>query len=202
MSQFDRVLPGFRFVETFHGDTLQRIAAREMNDASQWSTLAHLNELVPPYFIEPDQPATAGLLRYGDMLMVPAASASIGGVTDPDLVFEKDCALTAGLLTSENGDFVVVGGRANLRQALQHRIRTDQGELIFHPEYRCLVHRLIGAMNGPTAGLLAGEYVKAALLRDSRIQEVTQVDVQITGDTISVLAEAVPITGRTITVEV
>lgn len=202
MNQFETVLSGFRFVETYYGDTLQKVAARELDDANRWTDLAHLNGLIPPYFIEPDQPAQAGLLRYGDMIMVPAATTTANAQTDPDLVFEKDCALVDGELMAADGDFVVVSGRANLRQALKHRIMTDQGELVFHSDYRCLAHRLIGTVNGPTAGLLAAEYVKAALLRDPRVQEVAKVVAEVVGDKIQVQAEVIPIAGRPVTVEV
>lgn len=202
MNRFDRTLGGFRFVEVYHGDTLQRIAARELGDAARWTDLANINELVPPYLVDIGIDASPGVLRYGDMLMVPSAAEVASTQTDPDLVFEIDCALPYGLLESENGDFVIVSGVANLKQALQHRIRTSEGELVFHPDYRCLVHRLIGAINGPTSGLLAAEYVKAALLRDDRVQDVTRVVAEISGDVIKVTADAVPIAGRSVTVEI
>lgn len=202
MNQFERPLSGFRFVETYYGDTLQRIAARELGDASRWVDLVHLNGLIPPYFVDISEPQTDGVIRYGDQLLVPSSTSVSNYETDPNLVFGIDCELRNGFLEAEDGDFCVVSAFDNLKQAIKHRIVTDQGELVFHPDYRCLVHRLIGAANGPTAGLLARDYVKSAILRDPRIQEVTSVVATISGDKISVTAEAVPVTGRKITVEV
>jgi phage baseplate assembly protein W len=202
MSQFDKTLPGYRFVEIHYGDTLQRIALRTLGDAARWADIANLNDLVSPYITgDPDEVAS-GVKLYGTMLMVPASSATEVDQTDPDEVFESDCKLHKGLLTSDSGDFSVVYGRANLRQAIEHRIITDEGELVFHPDYRCLVWRLIGTVNGPTAGLLAADYVRDALLRDYRVKEVLDVTAEVSGDTVTVTAEIQPISGRSISVEV
>lgn len=198
----ERPLSGFRFVEIQRGDTLQTIAARELGDASRWAELIAYNGLVPPFVTDDAASARAGVLLSGSLLRVPAPVPVITTTTDPDKVFEVDVALDVrGQMTVENGDFSVVSGRANLRQALKHRVITDRGELMFHPNYGSLIRRLIGAVNGPTAALLAAQFAKSAIQADPRIKQVTQSTADVVGDVINVSVEAQPVVGRVVDVD-
>lgn len=198
----ERPLFGFRFVEIQRGDTLQSIAAREIGDASRWAELIAYNGLVPPFITDDSASARAGVLLSGSLLRVPAPVPVITTTTDPDKVFEVDVALDGrGQMTVENGDFSVVSGRANLRQALKHRVITDRGELMFHPNYGSLIRRLIGSVNGPTAALLAAQFAKSAIQADQRIKQVTQATADVVGDVINVSVEAQPVVGRVVDVD-
>lgn len=199
-TQFDVPLYGFRLVETYRGDTLQSIAARELGDASFWWRLIAYNDLIPPFITDDSTQATTGVLLTGSFIKVPAPVQNGAVTTDPDLVFEADVQLQDGDLVIENGDFAVVSGRDNLAQALKNVVETSRGELGFHPQYGSQVRRLIGAVNGPTSALLAAEYAKAAVRSDSRIQNVTTATATVNGDVIEVSVEAVPIAGRSINI--
>jgi len=131
---------------------------------------------------------------------VPAPVPVIQSTTDPTLIFEVDVALDVnGLLQPDvNGDFAVVAGTENLKQALSNRITTDAGELIYHGEYGTLVRQLLGAMNGPNAGLLAAAYDTSAVLLDPRVLSVRSSVVNIVGDNIDVALEVIPIVGRVV----
>ena len=196
MTTFDRPLYGFRFVSTRRGDTLQAIAARELGDAARWTDLIAYNSLVPPFITDDPAQATAGVILTGASILVPAPSPVVTSTTDPEAVFETDIALQGGRLTIANGDFGVVSGPANLAQALTNRIETEQGELIYHASYGSRVRRLVGAMNGPTASLLAAQYVRAAVIQDPRISKVVSATAQVSGDVIRAAATVQPVSGR------
>lgn len=198
----ERPLFGFRFVEILHGDTLQAIAARELGDAGRWAELIAYNGLVPPFVTDDSAVAKTGVLLSGSLIRVPAPVPVITTTSDPDKVFERDIALDErGGLVLTAGDFDVASGRANLRQALKHRVTTDRGELMFHPSYGSLVRRLIGTVNGPTAALLAAQFAKSAVQADPRIKQVTQSTADVVGDVINVSVEAQPIVGRVVDVD-
>jgi phage baseplate assembly protein W len=198
---FDRELYGFRFAETRRGDSLQVIAARELGDAARWTELISYNNLVPPFITDDPTLAGDGVLLTGEHLLVPAPSPVVTTTTDPDKVFETDIKLGAGgEIMTANGDFAVVSGTANLVQAIKNRVDTEAGDLIFHPDYGSKVRRLIGAVNGPTASLLAAQYAKSAVQADSRINKVTKATAEVSGDVVSVTIEAEAISGRTIEV--
>lgn len=202
-TRFDRPLVGFRFAETHHGDSLQTIAARELGDANRWVELIHLNNLLPPFLVNDPALAAPGVLLAGQQILLPSAALSTNISTDPEAVFESDVQMgVLGELLTDGTDFVVASGRDNLKQALQNRIRTDRGELIFHPRYGCGARRLVGKVNGPTAGLLAAQEVKASLPQDPRVQRVTKSVAVITGDVVSVSADVETVLGRPVSAQV
>lgn len=200
MSDFTKTLSGFRYVQTHYGDTLQRVAARELGDASKWSTLAWMNDLLPPYLTDDQEQVTKGVLLTGTTIRIPAASAQVDAAVSPDEVFLVDCALVNGEFQFEGGDFAVVSGRDNLRQSIAHRVVTDHGELLFHQTYGANLGRLKGAIAGPSLELVAQSYVKDALQDENRIQTVAKLESTVQGDRLSIRAEVVPISGTNLNI--
>lgn len=193
---FDKPLNGYRFVDTYFGDTLQKIAARELGDAAQWGTLISYNNLVPPYLTDDPMQVAPGVLLTGSAILVPAGAPVISTTTDPNKVFETDLDLTKGLLSGANGDFAVVSGRDNFRQALKHNIETPQGQLLWHTWYGSLCSRMVGAVNGPTQALLTEKYAAASLKTDPRVSDVTKAIATISGDSLTIQIEVMPVVGR------
>lgn len=196
MSDFERPVPSFRLVETRWGDDLQAVAARELGDANRWPELVWLNGLTHPYITTDPQLAGPTVVLAGALLKVPAPTGLFTDDAERGQVYERDCAMRNRLLLDDGaGDLLVVAGAANLRQQLQHRIDTPRGQARRHPDYGCLVSRLKGRVSGPTAGLLAAEYVKAALQADYRVSRVEFSEADVLGDTIKVTAKAIAIEG-------
>ncbi len=196
-----RDLSGFRYAETNFGDTLQAIALRELGDASRWPELVSFNGLRPPFITDDATLAGPGVLLTGKLIRVPAATPASVTTTDADELFETDAALTDGSLTaSDGGDFALVAGIDNLRQALGHRLETSRGELAFHPDYGSLLRRIVGTVNGPTAGLLASSYAREAVALDPRVARVKSSDATVSGDVVRVDLVAEPIVGKAINI--
>lgn len=199
MSQFDRPLFGFRFVDTSVGDTLQVIAARELGDAARWVDLISYNRLVPPFITDDAAEAGPGVILTGSQILVPAPAPVVSSTVDPEKVFGSDVLLgPRGTLMTDGIDFVTVVGRENLGQALSNRIETDRGELIFHPLYGCDTRRLVGVANGPTASLLGAQAAKSATLQDPRISSVTSAVAEVNGDVINVAVKAETVVGTAV----
>ena len=197
MSDFERALPNFRIVETHRGDTLQTVADREMGDANRWPELVWINALVAPYITDDPARAATGVLLSGAFLKVPAPGGWVGtGSSERGQVYERDCAMVGKQLqASDTGDFMVVAGADNLRQQLGNRVATPRGQLMRHPEYGCLIYRLLGKVNGPTAGRLGADYVKSTLAADYRVRSVDYSVATVSGDTIQITARATAIEG-------
>lgn len=197
---FDKTLSGFSFVQTHHGDTLQRIAARTMGDASLWYQLISPNGLVPPYITDDPSEATAGVLLTGQQILVPAPAAA-ATTTDSKEVFGTDLSLQKGLLTATaSGDFAFVTGAANLKQALKNRIETRQGELIYHMSYGANLRSMIGTLATPAAELLAASLVKTSLLADPRVDSIKSATASISGDSLAVTVDVQPVMGQSVQV--
>ena len=199
MSEFERPVPTYRLVQTHWDDELQTVAARELGDANRWPELVWINSLVHPYITNDERLAGPAVLLAGAFIKVPAP---VGVWTDDagrGQVFERDCAMVGMLLGDDGlGDIAVMRGADNLRQQLQHRIDTPRGQARRHPDYGSLVSRLKGKVNGPTASLMAAEYVKAAVKADYRISRVESSVAEVVGDVIRVTARAVAIEGGVI----
>ena len=191
---FDKLLYGYRFVATQHGDTLQKIAARELGDAGLWTEIIVLNGMVPPYLTDDPAVVAPGVFLNGGLITIPAASPG-AATNDPNAVFGQDILLTNGKFTFTDGDFAVVSGLPNLNQALTNALDTDQGELLYHTQYGSLVRRIIGGKNGPASTLIAANYAKATVEADPRISSVTCSVGTALGNAISVSVDAETIQG-------
>lgn len=196
MAEFERDLPNFRHAETRRGDTLQRIALRELGTAVNWVELALLNGLRPPYIVDNEQDRAAGVLVAGDLIRVPSAVQAVSADVNPDEVFGRDIAVRRGLLAVDNGDLALESGLANYLQALRHRLEVTKRDLAFHPEYGNFAARLKGRKGSPAVNNLAAFYVKSALLEDVRTAEVPRCVATIEGDVLRVDADVVPVSGR------
>ena len=198
-SLVDRPLIGYRFVETLCGDTLQKIAAREMGDASRWPEIVSYNQLVPPFITDDETLALPGVVLAGQTVRIPAPTAVADANTNPNATFLSDVQLRNGLIEADPmGDMLLCEGLPNLRQALIHRVVTERSELMYHQEYGSMLRRLIGTVNGPTANILAAQYARSAVETDPRVQEVTKATAEVIGDVINVGVEAMTISGRSV----
>lgn len=195
----ERQVNGFRFVETNYGDTLQAIALRELGDGARWPELVAFNDLLPPFLTDDPAQERPGVLLTGKLLRVPAADEASANAANSDQVFEQDLRLdSSGAITADAGDFALVSGLPNLRQALSNRLSTDRGELPFHPRYGSMLRRIVGTINGPTASLLAAAYARDAVAQDPRIATVKSSNAQVLGDRVTVDIVAEPIVGRAV----
>lgn len=196
-------LPAYRIAETMHGDTIQDVAFRELGDASRWPELATVNKLRPPFITDDADLVVPGVLLAGDGIKVPVPKPFVSANRDPEDVFLRDVALEGKALgVTESGDFNLVGGVANLRQALNHACITPRGDLQFHPAYGSMVPTILGKVSSPTATIMAAQYAKSVVEADERIASVTNSRAEALGDAINVTVQAETVYGRPINLQV
>jgi phage baseplate assembly protein W len=202
MSRFERRLAGFRRVATRRGDTLQALALRELGDAGRWHEIAWLNGLLPPYLTDDPALATPRVLLTGAELRLPSGARGPSGVADPSELYGTDVYLAKGLLEAESGDLSTVTGTTNLVQALEHRLRTQPGDLAFHPLYGCDVYRLLGGRSTARTALLGRHLVARALRADPRVADVPRARVEVQGDALHIEVQAMAVGGKEVSVGV
>lgn len=199
MSEFTRAMPGYRLVTTRIDDDLQAVAGRELGDANRWPELVWMNGLTPPYITTKPQQVSSTVLLAGAFIKIPAPGGFGPEVPDRANSFERDCALNKRLLSDDgSGDLATFTGADNLRQALMHRIVTPRGQARRHPEYGCLIWRLVGTVNGPTAGIMGAQYVKSTIAADYRVSQVDYAIAEVIGDIVNVTAKATAIDGAVV----
>ena len=181
------------------GDSLRRIALRELGDALRWIELANINQLRPPYIIDSlnavdRQRAT---LLWGDRIAVPLGRAA-ETVQGAEVVLGIDAALPQGRLSAtDGGDWSIIARDANLRQALAHRLKTPTGDLLAHPEYGCDTQLLLGLRNQRSLQALLIGTVRRAIAQDPRVARTDQVRTAAQGDQVYLQAHVIPVDRNT-----
>lgn len=201
---FSKKLTGYRAVDIRIGDTLPRIAMRELGDAAQWYDLASLNGLAPPYIT--DDATLSGptvKLSAQDTLLVPSTAPLATGTAQAPSVFGADLLLQNGQLqAAADGDFAIIKETDNLTQALTMRLGTHPNDLIYHPAYGCRAYTLLGRGGTPLADQLAAAFVAAAVSADPRVARAEGTVAATVGDVLSATSTAVAVNGKRLPVGV
>jgi hypothetical protein len=133
-------------IEIDGNDTIQTLAARELDDPDRFREIVILNGLKPPYI---SATGGEGVLKPGDKIVIPqddGDSSGASGVTNGkeynitkdmqpfEKAFGVDFVLTEDfdIAISNTGDLDLLAGYENLGQALGLRILLDKGSLKRH----------------------------------------------------------------------
>lgn len=193
---FTKELKGFREVDTRVGDSIQKVALRELSDTGRWYEIVNLNGLLPPYITNDINFVSETVILAGNTIKIPSNNPNISAETEINDIFGTDIELNKGRLEVENGDIKTVSKTNNLVQALKHRVVTEPGELLFYPLYGCDVHSLIGESTAPVNALVAKGFVERAIKRDRRVNTINKSVVKVEGDSIAIEVEAEAVNGR------
>lgn len=172
-----------RTVYVMPNDSLPRIAARELADATMWRVIADLNALASPYISEDAQILRQNgiaVLAPGEPILLPdgTATASRTPAQAEIEVYGQDHAWGAGLLALQKDDITQQRGITNLRVALERRLSTRKGALILHPNYGNSAYQHLGEVADDWRIALIIEDCKECLLADPRVQTVNDVRVE------------------------
>lgn len=182
------------------GDTLQRIALREMGAADRWPELIYLNNLRAPYIVATAAEAEVqpGTLWPGQRIRIPRNTDTATAVTPPEDLYGADVRLVHGELRTEDGDLLITEGIPNLNQAIRHRLHTEPEELLRHPRYGCKIWWVLGLPNTGAQRQFAELFVRQALRDEPRISVVQSVESQtVSGDELRITARVAPVQSNT-----
>jgi phage baseplate assembly protein W len=199
---FTKRITGYRAVDILVGDTLQRIAMRELGDAAQWYDLVGLNGLKPPYIVDDIALRGPGLKLSGqDLLLVPSVAPQATGITQGPSVFGTDCLLLHRQIGPDAaGDIATVSDSSNLKQALEMRLGTHPGDFVYHKDYGCRAYTLLGRGATPVVNALAAAFVASAVNADPRIARAEDTTATTLGDVLSCTSIAVAVNGKRVPV--
>lgn len=146
-------------------DSLPNIADRELGNFEQWQQIAQLNGINPPYQVYP-----------GQQLFLPPATNNNQQTPPNYLINYLGTDLYYGPLGSNmlpwTGDFFTISGYNNLAFALERRILTTLGTLIYHPNYGSRVPPEVGNVQEPQTATHIGAYANSAILTDPRVNNI------------------------------
>jgi len=184
-------------------DTIDRIAQRELGDASLWYNIVTFNNLDYPYIntdLTPAQRNATGknIKIIGDVIRIPS-TAELTSEEERDfavpaqdfyeVTFKKDIELDQDgdlVLDEATGDVRTVLGIENLIGALRRRLDTLRREMSYHPEYGSNVRLLPGEPNDERLIAQARIETAQSMLDDPRVERLDRVVAAIDLDVLSI----------------
>ena len=179
------------------GQTLEDVARLLLGASNRWVVLAGINN-----WVSATRNHLNNLPAGGEVIKVPASATAISD-QNPFVDFEKDDGLLGVDLRLEgndlvftNDDIALASGEDNIKQLIVHTVLSNKGEIpgfgVFGtPDY-------IGSAVANEE--LSLDYVnlslRQALLADSRIVELSDVEIQLDGTKIDFSCSVVPIVGE------
>lgn len=173
------------------GDTLHSISTNLVGTVELTNTIAIVNDLDYPFIdtnTDTEYPNGYKVARMGDVLLVPLeieSSDVIEDITENDS-YGMDLLLTTnkselsmvqmGEFKEKEGDLEFTQGKLTLVQDLSHRLMTERGTLLLHPDYGSDLLKIIGEKthDGWEQKVIV-EIVKT-MLSDPRVESVHSAD--------------------------
>ncbi len=172
-------------------DTLERMAYRELGDATMWYQIVLLNNLDAPYISEEPIPGKRTVV-YGGKIMIPVYGASDNAgrssrditthLTQDMTIFERN--LGTDLKLDGNGDIIfdpyvgdvrLIAGMQNMAQAVKINLALEKGSLMYHPQKGVYSH--VGDKNDITAMDIL-DSIEESILSDKRVQAINEIGVE------------------------
>jgi hypothetical protein len=180
-----------RQVTLIAGQSLERLAQRELGDSTRWGEIVEINGLKAPYVSDDPNESRDGVLKAGSNILIPAPVTS-GFSQAPE---GRENKLTKGmssleknlgvdlkvdknfdLMLSSSGDFELVAGADNMSQATILKLSYEPGEVMLYPTLGAGV--AVGHKFPKVEDI--SERITTSLLQDPRISKVT--DLALTRD--------------------
>jgi hypothetical protein len=200
------------FFETMvkKGDTIQSLAQQHLGDPGLWLAIAVINNLKSP-FLSGGSVRKFGTMAVGDPIAIPTntpsgainnaatGNASAGG-SQIDAAMGVDLRVVKlpngkygwGEDSTHGGtggeDVQAISGVNNLVQALEARMRREQGEDPHFPN--CGLPRLVGNDAIGQTFREARFAMEVQLLQDPRIEAVERLEFDLAGDVLEISADA------------
>jgi hypothetical protein len=157
------------------GDNLMDVAARSLGDFEQWSAIAEVNGLIPPYV---SSVPGSGVTSPGQKLLMPTGGVAVSPVgTAPNyLINFLGVDFYVGPINQPmppwTGDFQTIAGYQNFAWALGRRLQTPLGALIYHGDYGSRIPGEVGNVQTNNEAQRVAAFGKSALLADPRTASV------------------------------
>ena len=163
-------------------DSLQTIAQQELGDENLWPYIASVNSDI----------AGNGDLVVGDQIYIPVSADDLtkdsfimteDRLRDP---YGADIRLDSNgdIVFQENNDVSLINGIGNIQQAIDLRLNTVAGSMLKQTAFG------LAAQPGQPGTEMAYSYLrmalKSALIQDPRIEDITNIIVNVDGDQVGV----------------
>ncbi len=180
-----------RQVKLKAGQSLERLAQKELGDSTRWGEIVEINGLKAPYISDDPKESRDGVLKAGSNILIPTSlkdgfsETPVGkqnkltkGMSElernlgVDFKIDKDF----DLVLSSSGDFELVAGGDNMTQGTILKLSYEPGDVMLYPSLGAGL--AVGRKFPPIEDIT--DRITSSLLQDSRINKVT--DIALTRD--------------------
>ena len=166
-----------------NGDTLERIALRELGDAQRWGEIVELNDLKFPYLVDDATSTLRNVKKTGETLLVPAPlingfsqvpegkeNRNTVNLNELEKSLGTDLRIDANfdLVLTPSGDIDLISGANNMAQQIILKLSYTKGDLLNYPQVGAGV--IIGDKFPPLNQIK--ESITNSLLADNRIDSL------------------------------
>ena len=155
-------------------ESLADLAARTTGNFENWTVIAALNQITPPY----PGPYNQKVALSGQQLFTSQSIATPGILPDPD---SSGVSYAANVLGTDwtwgpingaqpiwTGDIALISGYYNYAAAIGRRLQTSLGDLIYHTDYGSRIPPEVGAVQSADEASRLLQYGNSAILADPR----------------------------------
>ncbi len=177
-------LPAVRQYTVSVGDTLERIAQRELGNTDRWVEIVEINNLVAPYLTDDITSTENGVRKPGETILIPEVAQEgfsnlpngkehplTANLSELEKSFGVDLKLTKDydLSLSNTNDLETIASTDNLAQSVLLKLFYEKGELVHAPEIG------VGLIVGSKISNLDDikDAVVQTLLQDPRVDSIT-----------------------------
>lgn len=157
------------------GETLQKFAERTTGNFENWSSIATINNLFPPYISSASNPypntATPGMRLYLPPGPIVVPTSYLNTILGTDINLGTPLAD----MPAWTGDLTLIAGIPNYENALVRRILTPLGTYMFDNSYGSRLPGEIGNASPINEAPRYAAYTASALKNDPRTHDVTNV---------------------------
>jgi hypothetical protein len=161
-------------------ESLMDMAARTSGNFENWSDIAALNNIQPPYpSANNPQLALAGRPLFTAGVGLPSKTAKQPTYAANVLGTDYDFGPINGPAPPWLGDIPLITGYLNFARSIGRRLQTPLGSLVYHPSYGCGIPPEVGAItSNDEAGKLSA-FARSAVAADPRTGSIQLVNTVI-----------------------
>lgn len=132
--------------------------------------------------------------KTGETIQIPSIDALKLGYVVPgdsdylEIIGGKDLMLyDRDFLADQYGDLTSVQGIQSIMYSIKHRLETEKGELVTHPDYGSNLENIIGIQGSAVNKQKLIELeIKETVFQDNRIEDLEFNEIQVLGDKVTV----------------
>lgn len=158
-------------------DSLADLAARQTGGFDNWTDIASINSLLPPY----PGPTNQTIAQSGQKLFMPGSNVAVGANSAPPdydsliLGTDYDFGPINGSQPTWLGDIPLITGLQNFARAIGRRLQTPLGSLIYDPTYGSRIPGEVGAVQSTAEAARLASYGQSAIAADPRTGTIQSV---------------------------